>query len=88
MLFRNHARKFKQPAVIYADFETFIKPTGNIHNDKISSSTRLADLPPCSYSFNIVSNYPELNFRFKLNRGDNCVTHLTIPSLDTHSTSD
>ena len=71
--FKNLTRKFKAPVVIYADFETFIQPICNIHNVNNSSTTKLADLPPCGYSFNIVSDYPELNFGFQLYRGENSV---------------
>jgi|GEM_PF-1267341 len=73
--FKNHVRKFKQPVVIYADFETLIKPTGNEHDDTTSSTTKLADLPPCGYAFNIVSDYPELNMGFHMYRGDNVAEH-------------
>ena len=35
--FKNFERKFKAPVVIYADFETFVKPTGNIHDNSESN---------------------------------------------------
>jgi hypothetical protein len=73
--FKNHTRKFKAPVVIYADFETLIQPFSNIHNYSKSSTTKLADLPPCGYSFNIVSDYPELNFGLQLYRGEDSVKH-------------
>ena len=71
--FKNHARKFKAPVAIYADFETFVKKTRNVHDDTKSSTTKLADLPPCSYAFNIVSDYPELNHGMTLYRGEDAV---------------
>ena len=73
--FKNHARRFKFPVVIYADFETLIQKTNNIHDSSKSSTTKIADLPPCGYSFNIVSDYLELNFGLKLYRGDDVATH-------------
>ena len=76
--FKNHIRKFKAPVVIYLDFETLIKKTDKVHNNNTSSTTKLADLPPCSYVFNVVSDYPELNMGLQLYRGkegDNVVLH-------------
>ena len=73
--FKNTTRKFKAPVVIYADFETLIEGTGNIHDCSKSSTTKLADLPPCGYSFNVVSDYPELNLGLHLYRGENAVNN-------------
>jgi hypothetical protein len=67
--FEHHNRKFDSPVRIYADFETLIQSTGEVHDDTKSSTTKLAILPACSYSFNIVSQYPELNFGLELYRG-------------------
>ena len=83
--FKDNYKKFKAPVAIYADFETFIQKTKNIHNNKESSTTKLADLPPCSYSFNIVSDYPELNFGLTLYRGqegDDIAEHFLKSLLD------
>lgn len=66
--FNHHSRKFKAPVAIYADFETLIQKYSNPHNQSVSSTTKLADLPPCGYSFNIVSDYNELNMGFELYR--------------------
>jgi hypothetical protein len=77
--FQHHNRKFNAPVTIYADFETLINKYSNPHNESTSSTTKLADLPPCGYSFNIVSDYPELNMGFQLYRGkddnDDIVEH-------------
>jgi ssDNA-binding Zn-finger/Zn-ribbon topoisomerase 1 len=92
--FKNNTRKFKAPVVIYADFETLIKKTGEEHkpNNKYMenydkkkkdiSTTKLADLPPCGYSFNVVSDYPELNLGFHLYRGENAVDDFIQKLLD------
>ena len=71
--FKNFNRKFKTPVVIYADFETLIQPIDNKHNESKSSTTKLAELPPCSYAFNVVSDYPELNFGLHTYRGEDAV---------------
>lgn len=74
--FRNHVRKFKAPVVIYADFETLVQPIEHKeHNYEVSSTTKIFGQEPCGYSFNVVSDYPELNFGLKLFRGDNAVIH-------------
>jgi hypothetical protein len=66
--FEHFYRKIKVPAVIYADFESLItKPN---KTDFGENTTAIAELPPCSYAFNIVSDYPELNFGLELYRGD------------------
>ena len=67
--FKDYHKKLKAPVVMYGDFETLIQNNNSIHDDKKSSTTKLADLPPCSYSFNIVSDYPELNFGLTSYRG-------------------
>ena len=71
--FENFHKKFKAPVAIYADFETFIQPADNTHDQTKSSTTKLADLPPCSYAFNIVSDYPELNLGYHSYRGEDAV---------------
>ena len=71
--FKNFERKFKAPVVIYADFETFVKPTGNIHDDSESNTKLITEMPPCSYSFNVVSDYPQLNLGLFSFRGENAV---------------
>lgn len=71
--FEHHTRKFKAPVVIYADFETLIKQTGNVHDESKSSTTKLSELPPCSFCFNVVSDFPELNFGVQLYRGEDAV---------------
>ena len=77
--FNQHVRKFKAPVVIYGDFETLIKKHDTAEKNPIKSSTQqLAELPPCSYAFNVVSDYPELNMGFQMFRGkegDNVVLH-------------
>jgi hypothetical protein len=69
--FEHHSRKVKAPVAIYADFETLIQKYSNPHNESKSSTTKIADLPPCGYSFNIVSDYHELNMGIELYRGEN-----------------
>jgi hypothetical protein len=69
--FKHHTRKFKAPVVIYADFETLIVQSNKKHDDTKSSTTKLADLPPCSYGFNIVSDYKQLNFGYHSYLGEN-----------------
>ena len=70
--FNRHTRKFKAPVVIYADFETLIEKYQNIHhNEGDSSTTKLAELPPCSFKFNVVSDYPQLNMGHTMFRGEN-----------------
>jgi hypothetical protein len=69
--FNRHTRKFKAPVVIYADFETLIEKYQNIHNEGDSSTTKLADLPPCSFEFNVVSDYSKLNMGHTMFRGEN-----------------
>ena len=67
--FKNYNNKFKAPVTIYADFETYIKPldVSNIDKDKCYKS---AELPPCGFSFNVVSQYPQLNLGLFQYRGD------------------
>ena len=72
--FDQHERKFKSPVVIYADFETLVcKTVVDAHDDTKSSTSKLADLSPCGFSFNIVSEYRELDFGLTLFRGENAV---------------
>ena len=80
--FKNHARKLKAPVVIYADFETFVQKHDVVHNEMKSSTTKLANLPPCSYGFNVVSDYPELNMGFQMYRGENTVAHFLRKLID------
>ena len=68
--FKHHTRKFKAPVVIYADFETLIQKTDNKHDDTKSSTTKLANLPPCSYGLNVVSDFPELNLGYQSYLGE------------------
>ena len=64
---------------IYADFETLIKPC----NEACGSKTlKLADLPPCSYAFNIVSQFPKLNLGLQMYRGENAVQHFLRHLVD------
>ena len=72
--FKNHNRSFKAPVVIYADFEALIKKTCNIHDGGKSGTSKLGDLPPCSYAFNVVSDYPELNLGYFSYRGETAVS--------------
>ena len=71
--FNQHDRKYRSPVVIYADFETLVCKTRLEHDDTKSSTTPLADLPPCGFAFNIVSEFPELNLGLTLYRGENAV---------------
>lgn len=68
--FMNFNKRFKAPVVIYADFEALIQKTVS----PTKTTTKLADLPPCSYAFNVVSDYPELNMGFQMYRGENTVS--------------
>ena len=70
--FKNHKRKFKSPVVIYGDWETTITK----YDDKnFNKCEKKAILEPCGYSFNVVSDYPELNLGLFLYRGDNVLQH-------------
>ena len=73
--FNQHDRKFRCPVAIYADFETLVvgKKAESLHNDTKSSTTILADLPPCGYAFNVVSEFPEMDFGLTSYRGDNTI---------------
>jgi hypothetical protein len=61
-------KKFPVPVLITAEFETLIKPIDN--EDESSKTIKIAELPPCSYAFNIISDYPELNYGLTLYRGN------------------
>jgi hypothetical protein len=71
--FEHHTRKFKAPVVIYADFETLKKPLTVEHDESKSSTTRLAEMPPCSGAFRVVSDYPELNMGYHQYVGEDAV---------------
>lgn len=72
--FKNHTNKYKAPVAIYADFETLVQPIKHKdHNQKISGTTKINTQTPCGFSFNIVSDYPELDLGLKLFRGENAV---------------
>ena len=72
--FKNHTRKYKAPVVFYADFETLVQPIEHKeHNAMNSSTTKINTQTPCGFSFNIVSDYPELDYGLKLFRGENAV---------------
>jgi hypothetical protein len=71
--FKNYMNKTKMPVAIYADFETFIQP---FNEDKDASQCqKVNELPPCGYAFNVVSEYPEINFGLTLYRGENAAEH-------------
>ena len=38
--FKDDYKKFKATVAIYADFENFIQKYSNIHNDRVSSTTK------------------------------------------------
>ena len=70
--FKNHSRKFEAPVVIYGDFETHNeKYEGPLPDGSKSTTTKLAELTPCSYGFNVVSKYPQLNLGYFSFRGEN-----------------
>jgi hypothetical protein len=83
--FGNFTLKFKAPVVIYADFETFVKPTGNIHDNSQSNTTLITEMPPCSYSFNVVSDHPQLNLGLFSFRGENAVEQFLNSTLGENS---
>ena len=68
--FKHYTRKFKAPVVIYADFETLVQKVDWTHDSKKSSTTQLANLPPCSYGFNVVSDFKELNLGYQSYLGE------------------
>jgi hypothetical protein len=80
--FKNFNRAFKAPVVIYADFETLNVKTGNKHNDTKSSTTLIGELPPCSYGFNVVSDYDELNMGYFSYVGDDAVKQFISKILE------
>jgi hypothetical protein len=69
--FKHHTNKFKSPVVIYGDFETTIEAYKDERNGKCA---KVGLLEPCGYSFNVVSDYPELNLGLYAYRGDNVLT--------------
>lgn len=72
--FKNHTHKYKAPVAIYADFETLVQPlVHGEHNYEKSGTTKINTQTPCGFSFNIVSDYPELDLGLKLFRGENAV---------------
>jgi hypothetical protein len=72
--FNQYDRKFKCPVAIYADFETLVsKSSVKEHNSSNSSTTKLADLPPCGFAFNVVSDYPEMNLGLTSYRGEDAI---------------
>ena len=80
--FKNFNKSIKAPVVIYADFETFVQKTNTKHDDTKSSTSLLAELPPNSYAFNVVSDYPELNLGLYEFRGENCMKLFLKKLLD------
>jgi hypothetical protein len=57
--FKDFHKKLPVPVFITADFETLIQPSND--TAETNKTEKIADLPPCSYAFNIISDYPELN---------------------------
>ena len=72
--FKHFERKFKAPVVIYADFETLVVKSDSAKHDETKSSTsKLAELPPCGFRFLALSQYPQLNLGMKFGRGEDIV---------------
>lgn len=80
--FKHFNNKFKSPVVIYADFETICKKIEHNHNHTKSCTTKFVKQEPCGYCFNVVSDYPDLNFGMKLYRGENTVKHFLKKLMD------
>ena len=71
--FYHHNNKFKQPVVIYADFETICEKIEHEHDTSKSGTTKFIEQVPCGFCFNVVSDYPELNLGMEYYRGENTI---------------
>lgn len=80
--FVNHANKFKQPVVIYADFETICQKIEHTHDSNKSSSTKFIKQVPCGFCFNVVSDYSQLNLGMEFYRGENAVQKFLKKLMD------
>lgn len=72
--FKNYHRKQDIPYVIYADFETILQPFVNIEPCNNTNTLKLQQHIPAAFSYNIVSSVNEHFNRFKLYRGEDCVS--------------
>lgn len=69
--FKNYQNKFKVPFVIYADFESILKPRESINTDKKSHIVN--DHVPCGFTLKPVSINKKLHFSDVTYRGEDCI---------------
>ena len=80
--FHHHNNKFKQPVVIYADFETICKKIEHTHDTSKSGTSKFIEQVPCGFCFNVVSDYPELNLGMEYYRGENTINRFLKKLMD------
>ncbi|XP_049886836.1 uncharacterized protein LOC126381397 [Pectinophora gossypiella] len=79
--FKNYNRKQDIPFVIYADFETILRPIQDNDGDT-ANTTKLQCHVPAAFAYNIVSSIdPNFN-QFRIYRGRDCVNKFINMLLD------
>lgn len=72
--FKNYNRKQDVPYVVYADFETMLKPVHSCEPDPNTSSTcDLQHHVPIAFAYNVICSVDETQNRFVTYRGKDCV---------------